>query len=214
MDNSPLRKLPPEVRNIIYDLALRSKTGDCHITSTRHRPLVLVRGQDNRLPLALTQACRAIRQETRDTFFAVNNFVVKVNPGKATLKTSQFRSFIGEDREHALRRITICTDVIDCRCNHGRPARICASCDRFLRDLKKLYKWSLAHGRVAVKLKLKSMIAARCFPADMKHLCTSDKAKTPAYLVEYKDAFLGGWLYGDWESYEKLTGLKVGCPPI
>lgn len=78
MDESPLAKLPPELRNRIYELALRQENPVRlhwtiwpeekvhHMDATRSTPTIL----------ALTKTCRQIRQESNKLFYAVNRFIV------------------------------------------------------------------------------------------------------------------------------------------
>jgi len=76
MDNSPLSKLPPELRNFIYELALhQDKPFNLHWSPTQsvreaawsHSP---------KQALALTATCHRIRSECSKLFYATNTFVL------------------------------------------------------------------------------------------------------------------------------------------
>jgi len=72
MDLSLLARLPGELRQQIWDLALIPKEGvKIDISGT---------GRKTQLPLAITQVCRQIRQECRseDEFWRRNDFVIFV----------------------------------------------------------------------------------------------------------------------------------------
>ena len=72
MDDSPLSKLPGEVRNEIYQLALRHTS-----------PIIICKNENevmavNSTPaMALTAVCRQMRKETLKIFYAVNSFTIQ-----------------------------------------------------------------------------------------------------------------------------------------
>ncbi|KAK0861795.1 hypothetical protein LTS02_007553 [Friedmanniomyces endolithicus] len=71
MNNSPLAKLAPELRNRIYELALYVPgPGGIRVFITKRGARV------NNAPLALTKVCREIRADTVKMFYAVNVFTV------------------------------------------------------------------------------------------------------------------------------------------
>lgn len=83
MDASPLRTLPPELRNTIYDLVLcvpwpvglqlvinPTKIG----TRQSVKSLKCTRSPDVRNALSLTETCKEIRNETPAMFYAINRF--------------------------------------------------------------------------------------------------------------------------------------------
>ncbi|KAK0264399.1 hypothetical protein B0A54_17928 [Friedmanniomyces endolithicus] len=71
MDDSPLRRLSPELRNRIYELAL-------HVPGRSGIKVRLGKrgAQVKNAPLALTKVCREIRADTVKMFYAVNSFTV------------------------------------------------------------------------------------------------------------------------------------------
>lgn len=77
MDLSPLTKLPPELRNTIYDLASTTPGGVFIELSRDYRTDIWqwrLKPQTCHLnPLALTQVSKEVREETLGAFFAVNN---------------------------------------------------------------------------------------------------------------------------------------------
>lgn len=78
MDSSPFVRLPPEMRNRIYELALsHHEPIEVHAVCPNNRfnrPSVWPITQ-SRLR-ALTQTCKAIRAESSKLFFASNDFVL------------------------------------------------------------------------------------------------------------------------------------------
>ncbi|KAI6910064.1 hypothetical protein KC318_g3280 [Hortaea werneckii] len=80
MDASPLAKLPPELRNNIYEevlvqkdtVKLTFKPAKEHVKS---RVLLRETGSQRQL-LALTFTCKLLRRETHDLFFAINSFEI------------------------------------------------------------------------------------------------------------------------------------------
>lgn len=84
MDNSPLAKLPGELRNRIYELALYHPNGvrlreDSTDRYTRHHELAIfgiLHKLGHRHVLALAQTCRVVRMECQLLFFQLNDFHV------------------------------------------------------------------------------------------------------------------------------------------
>lgn len=81
MDNSPLNKLPPELRLSIYEFVL-SNTDSLDITYNHVNggEKICVRGSQRNGPhlLALTQTCAHIRRECDTLFFSLNPVVLRV----------------------------------------------------------------------------------------------------------------------------------------
>ena len=97
MDASPIKKLAPELRNKIYELALYHSEGFVISVSKGTPVLKNKEGQSN--VLALSATCKAIREETLAFFFSLNCFRLqtfqlekpmevrgKADTGKAVLK--------------------------------------------------------------------------------------------------------------------------------
>ncbi|KAK4554392.1 hypothetical protein LTR86_008600 [Recurvomyces mirabilis] len=70
MDGSPLGRLPPELRNYIYELVLQVSK-PIHVRCT---DLNNTRGFG--ASIAFTTTCRAIRSESLGIFYAVNTFTL------------------------------------------------------------------------------------------------------------------------------------------
>lgn len=206
MDNSPLSKLPAEIRNEMYDLAL--KNDNCKIT----RQARLSCGSENKHPLALTQTCRAVRQETQLTFFAVNTF-----------------TFYGVDHRIALRKLLTFVDNIEELVRHGATrvrvlmtADMLCSCSFVLLDftrcyffdkvfemLAELHKWSLQYPQASLELHLRNNHGTWYLPIDLEHFCSYRRAQDPTYLRRYERAFKEGAFEGSWSEFESLTELKI-----
>lgn len=89
MDDSPLGRLPPELRNNIFEMAF-AQQDDIHIQTQRvlrksKAPPVLLVGKGKHT-LALTHVCRQLRVEAKTLFYSANSFVIELemptNAGK------------------------------------------------------------------------------------------------------------------------------------
>ena len=69
MENSPFNKISAELRNRIWDLTVT--------TSTPGKPLIV--GTCSATPPAITLTCKQIRNESRLTFYADNDFEVLID---------------------------------------------------------------------------------------------------------------------------------------
>ncbi|KAI7204232.1 hypothetical protein KC343_g11842 [Hortaea werneckii] len=98
MDASPLSKLPPELRNMVYHEVLRredpivlffnqwddlEEISEVRLWNDVYRWKDTLRGRSKKIEctrnmMSLTATCKALRQETRDLFFAVNSFTIEV----------------------------------------------------------------------------------------------------------------------------------------
>ncbi|KAK4550179.1 hypothetical protein LTR36_003146 [Oleoguttula mirabilis] len=131
MENSPLRQLPPELCNYIYELAL-----------TRDRPLVMFSCSGNprqypvsrqEYPLSLVRTCTVFHNDATQLFYAVNAFQFKLNTfphDRADLEGAQllasFLDMIGRTNTCALRSIVIDVGTIwhdQCSRTHRRLLR-------------------------------------------------------------------------------------------
>lgn len=74
MESSPLNKLPGELRNRIYELAL-SQAGDITVFVSGIRPH-LFHPTETKNILSLTETCKDIRHEASPVFYRVNKFVL------------------------------------------------------------------------------------------------------------------------------------------
>ncbi|TKA28148.1 hypothetical protein B0A50_04119 [Salinomyces thailandicus] len=77
MDNSPLNRLPPEIRNRIYGLALAERGP---VVSEYGRRIesrsVVVEPAPPKHRLALTKTCKEVRRDSIKMYFAVNTFYI------------------------------------------------------------------------------------------------------------------------------------------
>ncbi|KAK1825160.1 hypothetical protein LTR12_000449 [Friedmanniomyces endolithicus] len=83
MESSPLLKLPPELRNYIYELTFTNPP--IELTWTTHdgsvpRPEP---HSNRRLGLALTATCKQVKQECGRMLYADNDFVISCRLGKS-----------------------------------------------------------------------------------------------------------------------------------
>ncbi|KAK5124311.1 hypothetical protein LTR85_002014 [Meristemomyces frigidus] len=124
MDNSPLARLPPELRNDIYELAL-----------THDRPYIIPTEQRRRSGLSgrgLMRTCRTVRAETTLLFYASNDFVFKCDSyyslgPKSHKCVKEFQAFagtIGEANAAALRSVSFSDESITCLVEARRKAVI------------------------------------------------------------------------------------------
>jgi len=74
MDASPLAKLPPELRNNIFDLVVIIPNG-VHLELSQGWPQTPDESADSvKHAMALMRTCKQIRQECFTTFFTANTF--------------------------------------------------------------------------------------------------------------------------------------------
>lgn len=117
MDNSPFSKLSAELRNMIYEYALKQErpiivtaystakhTEHEHHTADRH-------------PLALAQTCQEIRGESLQLFYAVNTFTLSFRLAKSQTQVrrqlERFRSAIGLSNANAIGSMVLKLDAAD-----------------------------------------------------------------------------------------------------
>ena len=111
MDQSPLSRIAREVRNRIYELVL-TQPESVRIDESSF-PIVFTRYQPHRRKLlALTETCRAIRDECTQLFYATNEFSLVLRTSSRGLKKlplalQNFYTTIGESNSRALRRIVV-----------------------------------------------------------------------------------------------------------
>jgi len=110
MDNSPLAKLPAELRNYIYELALTCDT-PCRVRSVGLNPQLL--SPEQRQPLGLTATCKAIRAEPTKLFYANNSFVFTNGDSDCAFHRDQVQWFqifagkVGKANASVLQSVTI-----------------------------------------------------------------------------------------------------------
>ncbi|KAK5117806.1 hypothetical protein LTR85_008781 [Meristemomyces frigidus] len=75
MDTSPLGRLPPELRNIIYDLTLRFEP---YLRNQIEKDGPRPSSEHHANPLALTMACKQVRQETLALAYGGNILLLDV----------------------------------------------------------------------------------------------------------------------------------------
>ena len=76
MDDSPLQMLSPELRNTIYELVLYQPDGVV-VSVWDGRPQLKRRAEQRNNPLALTQTCKQVREESVLLFYYINCFQLR-----------------------------------------------------------------------------------------------------------------------------------------
>jgi len=93
MDKSPLSKLPAELRNRIWELALASDVplaAKWRNTESKFRPERPPASD----PAALTKTCKQLRAESGQLFYTVNHFILRVDKRGYNQYASSFQGFI------------------------------------------------------------------------------------------------------------------------
>ncbi|KAK5713593.1 hypothetical protein LTR15_011293 [Elasticomyces elasticus] len=109
LTESPFLRLPPELRNSIYKLALQQPEP----ASIRRLGKTESRQPSSQLPYhatALTRTCKLIRGEATQLFYAINTFIIlceHVNHRYKLLLLCDFLDQIGQQNKSALRSINI-----------------------------------------------------------------------------------------------------------
>lgn len=129
MERSSLARLPPELRNRIYECVLvpheSLSTLGIHRPPDSH-PHIKLFGPRNALALALAQTCKALRAESLLIFYSANRFLIK----EAFLEDAfgiwrKFQRTAGHDCIRATRHVTIHITSILCFCRpemlNGEP---------------------------------------------------------------------------------------------
>ncbi|KAK5124150.1 hypothetical protein LTR85_001853 [Meristemomyces frigidus] len=117
MDDSPLAKLPPELRNNIYELALRYKepivVSSADALHRRRAQIFSPNGLDSGI-FGLAMTCNAIRKECLLLYYSVNEFSLHtdgIGQGDDGLRPLYlFRRIIGREAAMALRCVTLRTN--------------------------------------------------------------------------------------------------------
>lgn len=74
-DSSPLLRLPPEIKSMIFSYALGQH--DIHIgySTSRAKYKVRVEGNRNKTGLAILRTCRQVYAEAHPVFWSMNKFM-------------------------------------------------------------------------------------------------------------------------------------------
>lgn len=156
MERSPFGRLPSELRLAIYELTLTVSNEDNPATFkpsyshySRKVLNILSINDTNTHPLALTQTCRAIRQEAVGLFFKHKIFRIVDDYASFPTETFfDFLDFIGDDAISALRVLEVQFRSGNCICmNHP-------SCLDVVNSMVDLRKWSVKHPHVALWARL------------------------------------------------------------
>ncbi|EME38397.1 hypothetical protein DOTSEDRAFT_39411 [Dothistroma septosporum NZE10] len=117
MDRSPISKLPAELRNRIFELALhqdrivlRPYPPDPEVTSSPTRRRLYLSKETNRQhfhPTALAQTCRQLHNETTAVFYSTNIFVVNTWRHDYPALITQLRHAISPANSAALRKLIL-----------------------------------------------------------------------------------------------------------
>ena len=108
MENSPLRKLPAELRNQIYELVLTEKYPIVTSKGLDYRRQITYLGK--RHQMGITRTCKEIHAESANLFHALNTFVLQISQYsliKSEHHLEGFRSQIGAARAMAIRVLII-----------------------------------------------------------------------------------------------------------
>lgn len=115
MDQSPLKKIAPELRNQIYELVLTasgpiafrfSEKDQTWICDLKHRYGDL---------LAITETCRAIHSECKEMVYALNTFELKTPQGDVYTAIDRFLPFIDHSAFALMRSIVFDMETLDTR---------------------------------------------------------------------------------------------------
>jgi hypothetical protein len=128
MDHSPFAKLPPELRNQIWELSNTAPSSlaldNRHRFSTESTPL------QNRYidsttskHIAITQTCRKIRNETLSMFYSINTFEIRIDSGDVRRTTDKTYSGADESFEDEIHE-AIDRLVPKIQAYHSRIARL------------------------------------------------------------------------------------------
>lgn len=104
MDHSPLARLPPELRNKIYEIALTQEK-----PVARFHPYISRARDHCTHRLALTRTCKQIHAESSQLFYSCNTFklIAQSSDGKALTCLDSLVSRLGEANTAAMRRLQI-----------------------------------------------------------------------------------------------------------
>lgn len=148
MENSPLARLPSEIRNLIYEDVLRRNR--CDITLDDEGGAHLECAEQ---ALAITQTCKVIRRETRSTFFAINRF--DFHEPRADLLATRFlyaMTCLGPENVQAVRQVKITTDLfLPCTCDID-DEDFCNGCDRVIRSLQQVRAWKITQASLELQI--------------------------------------------------------------
>ncbi|KAF2483058.1 hypothetical protein BDY17DRAFT_323822 [Neohortaea acidophila] len=80
LQHSPLAKLPPELRNLIFEYAVTQLAPIFVEDKDYHNPdrRISLRATPRCRPTALTQTCKQIRDEAEPLLYACNDFVIRL----------------------------------------------------------------------------------------------------------------------------------------
>ena len=109
MNASPLTRLPPELRNRIYELALTSEQ-PLRVLGSKHaanRDLCISLHQEQHNVVALMMTCNAIRSESAQLCCALNTFELTTSEQTVNLNLHDFAKAIGEANSRALRSLVL-----------------------------------------------------------------------------------------------------------
>lgn len=103
MDDSPLGRLAPELRNRIYDFALTSD--EPYIIDADRIPLRQYTAPKQLNPLGLTSTCKAVYAESIQLFYASNAFVFRQRACHVPDFLTDFCNTIGKTNTAALKSV-------------------------------------------------------------------------------------------------------------
>ena len=106
MDQSPLGRLPAELRNRVYEYLLEDGNQYCITTHFNDRGVAKLKASLADQPLALARTCRTAYEEFTPLFYSSNIFMIRGRVGTAVLKSfDAFTTMIGDKNSESLRSV-------------------------------------------------------------------------------------------------------------
>ena len=106
MDQSPLGKLPAELRNRIYEFLLEDGHQYCITAHFNERGMAKLKASVAGHPLALARTCRTAYQEFTPLFYSSNDLMIRGRVGSSVLASfNAFIAMIGHSNANALRNV-------------------------------------------------------------------------------------------------------------
>lgn len=217
MDHSPLRKLPPEIRNSIYGMVLWAGDEGIQLEPTSSSVRIT---SDLRHPLALTEVCRAIKGETSLMFFNINSFTIQSDSTPAACKALQpVTTTIGAPNSHAMRTVKLeaLSTGSDCIFRYLHNEEDGCGCDETITALHELHTWATSRRDLEIDVteihdwgsNFAGLAHLRIVPLHVEHLASFKGSDPGYYLHRYLQAFGFGLTRGAWRPFEHLTGLQI-----
>lgn len=213
MEASPLTKLPGELRNAIYALALHHPDG-INVWLRRGGPERSPSKINTEFGISLLATCKQIRRECGTLYYSLNVFTLTLDPPDAFMKSVIWQSWwhdgitkwlhqIGDKNCSALHRVEF--DMASWKLTQSRtvqPSYLWEGTSSLLRlfnketrmFLKMSIKWSSFAGfDVAVCISLVDALEAR---KAINDVLTAEMLRKEEYLREYGPLYIHGIEFG------------------